>query len=229
VNGYPEFSMFSLNLVPCCGFCNQTKDEGWTAKGYRHFINYYYDTFIQHSVLYSELRFQANGDFAIVFAIRGHPQVTATQLSIIRSHFADLGLFQRYVERATSLIAEVRNGLPMLDMRIGQIFDMLRGEATNKAQLYGPNYWQAAVYRCLSTSSRFVEECLGNGWLPRARAEALHLLAMPASPDINDRLHSLVETRAWRHYVNRGMIQGNDQSDWFTARGELELPPERWV
>lgn len=226
---FPEFSMFSLNLVPCCGLCNLDKGDAWTENGYRNFINFYYDTFLQHVLLHAELQFQANGDMAVVFSLRGHSQVTPNQLSIVRSHFADLGLFQRYAERAIGVISEVRNVLPTLDIRIGRIVEFLQVEANSKAQLYGPNYWQAAVFRCLSTSDRFVEECLGNGWLNSARAEVVHLLSLPVSAATTARLRSLVETRAWRLYVNRGLADGHDLGDWFDARADLELPQERLV
>jgi hypothetical protein len=194
---FPEFSMFSLNLVPCCGRCNLDKGEGWAAKGYRHFINFYYDTFIQHPILHAKLQFQINGDMALVFVLRDHPDVTPNQLSIMKSHFDELDLFQRHSERAAAVIAEARNMIRRLDMRIGQINDILQADADAKAEDFGQNYWQAAVYRCLATSGRFVEECLGNGWLPRARSEVAHLLALPVSAATNDRLRALVETRAW--------------------------------
>jgi len=226
---FPEFAMFSLNLIPCCGTCNLDKGEAWTEKGHRHFINFYYDTFLQHVLLHADLKWQSNGDMAVVFTLRDHPQVTATEHLIIRSHFVDLDLFQRYAERATGLISEVRSKLPGMNMRIGGIVDYLVTEANIKANHYGQNYWQAAVYRCLAASGRFVEECLGNGWLQRARAEVAYLLELPVSAATSDSLHSLIQTRAWRLYVNRGLLDGNDLDDWFMARAELGVPHTRWV
>lgn len=226
---FSEFSMYSLNLIPCCGTCNLDKGEGWTEKGYRHFVNFYYDTFIQHVLLHAELIFQPNGEFAVVFSLQSCPEVTANQLAIIASHYSDLGLFQRYAQRATGVISEVRKSLPRLDMRIGQINDWLRIEADSKAQVYGSNYWEAAVYHRLSTSSRFIEECLGNGWLPRARTEVAYLLGLPESPSVNQQFRVLLETRSWRLHASRGFVHGHDLDDWYDARGQLGLPDARLV
>lgn len=226
---FPEFSMFSLNLIPCCGACNQTKGEAWTAKGHRHFINYYYDSFIQHTLLNAELRFQRSGDVAIVFSLAQHPNVTALQFAIMSSHLTDLGLFERFSERAAGVISEVRNVLPRLEMRIGQIIEWFQAEADAKANVYGPNYWQAAIFRQFATSHRFIEECLRTAWLPRACAEVAFLLSQPMSAAIDKQLRMLIETRAWRLYASRGFHDGQDYRDWFDARAELGMPEGRWV
>lgn len=226
---FPEFSIFSLNLIPCCGQCNLYKRDAWADKGHRCFINFYYDTFIQYVLLHAELQIELNGEMAVVFSLRGDSHVTPVQLSIICSHYEGLDLFQRYAERATGLISEVRCILPTLPMRLGEIVDYLREEANTKADLYGLNYWQAAIYRCLSSSYRFLEECLGDGWLPRARSEVVHLLALPVSPDSTERLRALVIIRAWRLRVSRGLRDDLQTDYWLIARAELGLPDSRRV
>lgn len=127
------------------------------------------------------------------------------------------------------MIAEARSTVRRLDLRLGQIREMLSAEAESKAELFGQNYWQAAVYRCLAASDRFLEECLGDEWLPRACLEVACLLGLPVSAATDQMLRRLVETRAWRLYVNRGSVDGHNWADWFDARAELGLPHERWV
>jgi len=229
---FPEFSMFSKNLIPCCGKCNMDKGEQWMEKGHRHFVNLYFDSFLNQPILKAELKFEHNGEMAIMFSFDKHSDLTDTQFAIIKSHFDELDLHDRHTQRAIGLIAEAVSNVRSLiniNMRLGQIEEMLGVEADSKAKLFGPNYWQAAVYRCLEVSGRFMEECLGDEWLPRACVEVEYLLGLPISAATDQMLRRIVETRAWRRYFYRGSVQGASWADWFDARLELGIPKERWV
>ena len=226
---FPEFSMFSENLIPCCGKCNTGKGEQWMEKGHRHFVNLYFDSFLNQPLLKAELKFEHNGEMVIKFSFEKHSFVTDTQFAIIKSHFDELDLHDRHTERAIGLIAEVHSTVRRRKFRLGQIEEMLGAEADSKAELFGPNYWQAAVYRCLEVSGRFMEECLGDEWLPRACVEVEYLLGLPISAATDQMLRHIVETRAWRRYFYRGSVQGDSWADWFDARLELGIPKERCV
>lgn len=226
---FPEFSIFSLNLIPCCGNCNLIKHEGWTHNGNRQFINFYYDTFIQHQLLHAAFRFHPNDELSVEFSIQAHPSVTASQLSVIKSHMTKLDLFNRYSERATGVVSEVLKKLPLIVGGIAEISNELALDAGIKATVFGANHWASAVYRCMSTSERFIALSLGDGWLPRAYSEVANLLCLAESAATNERIRALVQTRAWRRYCSRGMMDGYDVLDWNDARAELGLPDSRWI
>lgn len=226
---FPEFSIFSLNLIPCCYPCNQIKDEGWTQKGYRHFVNLYHDTFVQSQMLAAELVIEPSGEIGIRFSLTRPASVTPHQLSIYSSHLQELGLYARYAQRAAGLITEVCSSITRVNERIGITRSQLDAEAGSLSDLHGLNNWRAVVYRCLAESHRFLDECFGNSWLQRARAEVDHLLSLAVSPATTQQLRDLVQTRAWRMYAQRGFDDGHADGDWFAARAELRLPDARWV
>ena len=92
---YPEYSVFSANLVPCCSPCNTHKNEHVSAEGARLFQHPYYDPAPSLPFLRVEIDLLCNGLLLDYHVVRptGMDKQTYRRL---RSHFALLKLNERY-------------------------------------------------------------------------------------------------------------------------------------
>lgn len=151
---FPEFSIFHLNLVPCCGHCNGHKGEDLAGNdGTRLFINSYHDalpaedSFLECSV---EVR---DGLPAMEFAVTHPDGMNEQTYAVLHNHFEKLLLGSRYIERADGILeSSIRGAQQRLadGSSLEDVQETFAEEAERCELKHGPNYWETSLYRALA-------------------------------------------------------------------------------
>lgn len=171
---YPEFSVYSRNLVPSCGFCNNLKRELIVDNdtGVRVFVHPYFDFIPREDFLNVRVRISNN---ALILSYRlqrpaNMPRRTFQRLGL---HFDALGLADRYRRMG---LEHLGGQYPSLRRAYGdnrdaaRVANKLAEEAGDFEEAFGPNYWLAKLYRGLAGNAQF---CDGGFDVVRARTQPL--------------------------------------------------------
>ncbi len=158
---YPEFSIFSLNLVPSCSKCNRKKFNTWLdKKGNRSFINPYFDRINDKELLKCEILF-ANGNPSPKYFI---DTGSTNQISeIMKNHVDILDLLIRYEKVSNLAITDyVHKGQ---DWKTEKDHENLFRKAIKQDLLlmkkrFGTNYWKVALLKSMLESKEFIRFCL---------------------------------------------------------------------
>lgn len=154
---FPEFSVLSNNLIPCCFQCNLDKGEKWLKINQRRFINLYYDNIPIVKYLEAKIYFKRMVPFAKFTLNTG--KLTKPFDMVISNHFQDLELLKRYQERSGGVISDLLKSLAYLadPKRRKQVKSQLKAEADGIRNDRGKNYWRAAVIDACSESEQFLD------------------------------------------------------------------------
>lgn len=155
---YPEYSVLSTNLIPCCSLCNGKKLEYWKQDGQRAIIHFYNDTIPNEQFLFCDLTF--NGQipilsFRLQFPNNFNPGLRYT----VEKHFERLDLLNRYDENAPTILSNIDTDFKSLvDFNPSQ--DKVAGFLNRKASEYyvkcGRNFWQGIAYEVLASSYTYL-------------------------------------------------------------------------
>jgi len=154
---FPEFAVLPLNLFPCCQYCNSKKFTFWRRNGSRRIINFAIDNVEVARFLYCEIEYDPRGA-RVEFELRRHHSISPRLFGIIEGHFMRLGLFDRYKDAATGPISEAQS---LLRNSFTGGFKFIRRSillrhANSQEEVYGINFWRAAVFRALAESREFL-------------------------------------------------------------------------
>lgn len=153
---FPEFSIFSKNLIPICSPCNSSyKGVKWIDNGKRIFIHAYFDIFPDQT--FFALNISVGAKLSLVFnAIQLPEHIDFSQL--FSSHFEKLNLNDRYRRKAASEIARKKRRLEVIFRKSGSPADVanaLLKEALDLRAEYSHNHWKPVLYDALARSADF--------------------------------------------------------------------------
>lgn len=158
---YPIFSVYSRNLVPSCGKCNNLKRRSVVDEqtDVRRFVHPYFDVVPEERFLAVAVDLSATslGLTYRVEHIAGMPLAAYQQLE---SHFRLLELSDRY--RLRSLIT-LRGQVLALQLRYGaggnaeKVKTSLIEQADSLAHEFGVNHWGAVLYSALGANHEFCD------------------------------------------------------------------------
>lgn len=162
-NDYPEYSVYIPNLIPCCSECNTSKDTAvFDEHGYRKFIHFYYDSIPDYQFLFIRFQFIGNDNVPEI-EIYLKFEENDIQEPLIRAHFDELGLLEKYRsavnEKLAVIIAEqhysTARGLSHEEIRITL-------ESTYHALVnnYGANFWETCIYEGILNSPDFFQNIM---------------------------------------------------------------------
>jgi 5-methylcytosine-specific restriction endonuclease McrA len=145
---FPEYSVLSKNLVPCCSKCNSKKGKKFLAEnGKSIFISFYFDDLPQNSFLMVEL--DIDGDIPYIKNMYTNSNSGKDIDEIIKTHFDELGLFERYMNpmsnKLSLLIAKIEGSKQVRD----EISEIIENEITALEKIYGASYWECSLYRAV--------------------------------------------------------------------------------
>ena len=142
---FPEFSILSKNLVPCCSKCNSKKGEKFISEsGKRIFISFYFDELPQNSFWKVELDIDSDVPYIKNMYINSN---TGTQIDeIIESHFKELELFNRYMNPMSNKLSLLISRFQGTKQSKDDIVDVITNEIHALKKIYGPNYWECSLY-----------------------------------------------------------------------------------
>lgn len=161
---FPEFSIFPLNLVPCCASCNEKKRAHFREAGCALFLHAYLDDIAYlNRFLYADISIQGHD---VIPSFRVQPPSLPGDLAVrIVTHFERLDLGTAYVDEGIGEIGELRAIVE--DLLIAADFDpsvvsgYLQDVARSVVDVRGQNYWRAVLLEALAADSEF---CKG-AWL----------------------------------------------------------------
>ena len=157
---FPEFSVFALNLLPCCGECNGKKGNYWLDNGVRAIINFYKDTPPNDVFLHAQLIYTAGDDVPIArFSARWAAIRNRVLRLRVKRHFNKLELLDRYKEASIRKVTEQKITLTNHARGAGISAHRrnLRAEAADLRRDFGNNFWQAALCNAMADSTQFLQ------------------------------------------------------------------------
>lgn len=147
---FPEFSVYTDNLIPCCSYCNNLKGTRWIEAGKRIIVNSYYDEEPDERYLYISVG-MSSGEHAnpyIVDVRCNFDSVSACnkQIDIIKSHYKKLKLIDRYKDQAVGYLANIVYEMteqPRLSRQ--GVIETLNRRIHSLIRNNGNNFWETAV------------------------------------------------------------------------------------
>lgn len=158
---FPEYSIISRNLIPCCYTCNQLKGEAWRKGGLRRIIHFYNDSFFNNNFLNAKLLYRRGSPIPkISFFLKRPIGMAASDFRIVKLHFKDLGLLAKYNARANTLVSSeftVLSNARQKGRSLTSLVSELKDRSTTESLKSGVNYWVAVMYETLANDSRFLD------------------------------------------------------------------------
>ncbi|MEK4533117.1 HNH endonuclease [Solibacillus sp. FSL K6-1554] len=156
---FPEYSVLSLNLIPCCSICNSYKGELWENSNSRVFLNYYFDEIPQEQFLYAKLDYTDGTDVPkISFELRNDNGIDSSIFQRIETHFDKLYLLKRYIKQANSKVSSIRKSCILkINGRnnIVAVKSILEDDLDVLEQQVGCNNWEYALVKSVLESDEF--------------------------------------------------------------------------
>lgn len=152
---YPEYSIFSKNLIPCCSKCNNLKrdklknEKNWKFATY----NFYEDNIPNKDWLKAKIEV-LNSAPSIYFSISEEAD------DLFRNHITTLKLLERYQLDSNSIFAEVQSLAK--DQLCKNDFITLCTQMYNaKCKTHGYNNHAALIYKAMSQSKEYLDYLFG--------------------------------------------------------------------
>jgi len=152
---FPELSVHALNLIPCCGSCNSTKNNFWKNNTHRTFLYFYND--IIPNVQYINVNiFTGAGSIGAQFSIQRPIDIQTPVWEVLFSHYEKLGLIFTYNELASDEITEVFNAC-VAHIRCGgeNVRQFVQELFIPEEALYGINHWRVVLMKNLAVNVDF--------------------------------------------------------------------------
>ena len=155
---FPEYSVFPLNLIPCCAICNPDKGSKlFDSEGNRLFINFRFDIIPDYQFLYCILGWNNGVPLVKGFELRFHENEPTETL--IRNHYIELDLLEKMKPEAEQRLAEITNqysGKGDLIVMKNQLREKLEGLVKTN----GINYCEASVYSAVLMNDQIMNNIL---------------------------------------------------------------------
>lgn len=154
---FPEFAVYPKNLVPACGRCNTLKNERWRDARGRLFLHAYFDQVPTESFLFVDVvDVRANGA-KVEYRVTPPGTVPVELAGVIRCHFEELDLANRYLSRAIGKLSVLGKGAVLVPGRTANTFRQeLDRDHVPLANTWGPNHWEVALLAALRDSNAYV-------------------------------------------------------------------------
>ncbi|RSX51422.1 HNH endonuclease [Bifidobacterium samirii] len=155
---FPEYSIYSFNLIPCCSKCNRIKSDTLPSSGKRY-IHFYVDPIPDKKWFYVKLAWNAAYDRADLDITLDSTVLGTDMKKLIMGHFDNLKLLSKYEKEMVHLISdsmESLNGERDVDRCCWHFSIRYNDEKKN----YGENYYLTALFHELSTNHEFVKNMI---------------------------------------------------------------------
>ncbi|PEC36490.1 hypothetical protein COF54_09050 [Bacillus toyonensis] len=158
---FPEYSVYSYNLIPCCAECNNLKSQDWIdpVTNNRLFVNFYFDDVPDDIYLFARI-ISKNNSYLVEYY---YNQPNNSEIyNIINTHLTRLNITTRLEEIANSHLDSVYHqnqaalyaGTTPDDLKM-----LLRLNNQTLERIHGKNFWEVVLNRAiLNTNSFFTVE-----------------------------------------------------------------------
>lgn len=144
---FPEYSVYTKNLVPCCPRCNTLKGSKFLSEnGKRMFISFYFDEIPQYSFLKIYIGIKDNIPYVEQFAIIFEEEKEVNE--IIEMHYEKLKLFDRYKLPISNRLSSLLNEIKANDgYSVDKLKEVIELRIQIAEEIYGNNFWETCLYR----------------------------------------------------------------------------------
>lgn len=162
---FPEYSVHSYNLVPCCGVCNGKKSDIWLQPdNSRTFINFYLDSLPAVPMLDITVQWSVKNNKLVpvsTFQLVCPAGFGVADFQLVSTHFQKLGLLARYKDQAHTEFLAIRNSALSREAKTVVVLRrFLTNFIKNWEQTLGPLNWRISLYRALIAHTPFLQSCL---------------------------------------------------------------------
>jgi len=147
ISKYPEYSVYSPNLIWVCGICNNTKSDRF-VEGEKEVIHTYFDKLPDEALLKCDIVVDHSNVPIMTFHVPNPHNINV--IDSLRKHFVALSLADLYIRESTPyisvLLKEIAlrypNGLTdkQFKKELGYKYDSI-------SEGFGNNHWQIAVLK----------------------------------------------------------------------------------
>lgn len=142
---YPDFSIYSRNLIWTCGTCNGRKLQYWKENAYRGIINFYIDDIPSFNFLGCKVT-NNNGILTATYYIKEHK---LTNYPTIVKHFEKLRILDVYRDhiptKLEEIIAALKSFKDIIDDR--KVKKILLKQYIQRKIDFGINDWKACMLK----------------------------------------------------------------------------------
>lgn len=162
---YPEYSVFTPNLIPCCSECNSLKGTSlFDHIQQRQFIHFYLDDIPEYQYLF--VRFIINSPESIPqISVYLQFQENEPFEQQIKNHFSRLNLLRKYRDAIIDRLPVVLQEIEIAKnegMTLNQVQGILYVRYQALAKTYKNNYWETCMYEGLLSSEEALETLLNS-------------------------------------------------------------------
>lgn len=156
---FPEYSTYTMNLVPVCGTCNKNKAEDYrTPTGSAAFIHAYLDRL---PAVERFLSARICIDRAVIpeFELRPTPAIADDTFDVLRGQFDRLELASIYADETIELLTEKHGAIEAYYAEGGAaaVRKYLARDARSAETHYGLNHWKPVALLAAAESRSFCD------------------------------------------------------------------------
>jgi 5-methylcytosine-specific restriction endonuclease McrA len=154
---FPEFAVYTVNLVPACGVCNNLKDELYkTGSGDPAFVHAYFDA-LPESETFLRATLKLDQGVSPSFKLVQTPGLPDDTFRVLTAQFNYFDLDTIYSEEAVELLAEKYGAIEDYFIEGGQrqVAKYLHREAQSVRGRLGLNHWKSAILTAAAGSADF--------------------------------------------------------------------------
>lgn len=157
---YPEFIIYSPNLVPCCSNCNTLKGDEILIGGHRTALHYYYDPIPAEQFIFAKIAIDG-GIPSVSFDVKtdGCGEIGI----VITNQFTRLKLAGRYEQQCNDVLSSLHDEMRELyegDNSVDFCIKVLNTRIKSLENRCGKNYWKVCLYKALSFDGKILQEFL---------------------------------------------------------------------
>ena len=156
---FPEFSILSLNLIPCCSTCNGRKLEKYQRPdGGALFLHPYFDE-LPGDERFLDVAIEVSTAVIVEYSVVKSPSMTQEMYVTLASQFNHLNLGDQYFDEAIAYLGEQREAIADYfdDGGSTNVAEYLRRDAASQERTLGLNHWKPCLNRALSQDAAFCE------------------------------------------------------------------------
>ncbi|OIQ19966.1 MAG: hypothetical protein BM556_05615 [Bacteriovorax sp. MedPE-SWde] len=142
-SSYPEYSIYTNNLIPSCHRCNNLKNNSGLVNFHPYFDNVINSEFLVCNLTNKRQTVLFSGRFSIDYSL-----LTTTESSLVNDVYGKLDLIERFESVVTNHVEGIRTDYDKIRNFVTiQIF--LQSHYDSKLQLHGPNHYKTATAKSL--------------------------------------------------------------------------------
>lgn len=148
---YPQYSIFSKNLIPCCNACNSYKSMNIKSSENNEFCTYnFYEDEIPTEE-YLEVTIDIINKIP-----KATFKISSLANNLFKNHVKTLKLLERYALNSNNFFSYIENKIKYNNMTKDNFIKLCKMEYEVLKEIHGFNYYKALLYREVTKSENFL-------------------------------------------------------------------------